>query len=211
PLSLQLAYSLLDVRAPQTGPSNARAPLPAAPSPASSWETPLLLAPDPVYKNSCRWRPFLPHPGTGRGARRPPPPFPNSGKVDLSQSRPWEPSKARDQERVQILLWTAASSAREGRGRNLTDSINQSNHLCAQGRWCSRRLAEGCTLSPLLGGTQVYSIISLQLLVTVGIIAVFTFVHPVRSFVQRNVAVYYTSYAVFLVTYLVLVCCEGPR
>ncbi|NXA46713.1 LFG3 protein, partial [Nothocercus julius] len=34
---------------------------------------------------------------------------------------------------------------------------------------------------------------------------------PVRSFVQRNVAVYYASYAVFLVTYLVLACCQGPR
>ncbi|NXH16266.1 LFG3 protein, partial [Bucco capensis] len=58
---------------------------------------------------------------------------------------------------------------------------------------------------------QVYAIISLQLLVTVGIIAVFTFVSPVRSFVQRNVAIYYASYAVFLVTYLVLACCQGPR
>ncbi|GAB0191458.1 protein lifeguard 3 [Grus japonensis] len=40
---------------------------------------------------------------------------------------------------------------------------------------------------------KVYAIISLQLLVTVGIIAMFTFV------------------AVFLVTYLVLACCQGPR
>ncbi|NXG58809.1 LFG3 protein, partial [Hemiprocne comata] len=59
--------------------------------------------------------------------------------------------------------------------------------------------------------SRVYAIISLQLLVTVGIIAVFTFVSPVRSFVQRNVAIYYASYAVFLVTYLVLACCQGPR
>uniref|UniRef100_A0A8C0FPI7 Transmembrane BAX inhibitor motif containing 1 n=3 Tax=Telluraves TaxID=3073808 RepID=A0A8C0FPI7_BUBBB len=58
---------------------------------------------------------------------------------------------------------------------------------------------------------KVYAIISLQLLVTVGIISVFTFVSPVRSFVQRNVAIYYASYAVFLVTYLVLACCQGPR
>ncbi|NWI78348.1 LFG3 protein, partial [Dryoscopus gambensis] len=58
---------------------------------------------------------------------------------------------------------------------------------------------------------KVYAIISLQLLVTVGIISVFTFVDPVRSFVRRNVAVYYASYAVFLVTYLVLACCQGPR
>ncbi|NXC78540.1 LFG3 protein, partial [Anhinga anhinga] len=58
---------------------------------------------------------------------------------------------------------------------------------------------------------QVYAIISLQLLVTVGIIAVFTFVSPVHTFVRQNVAIYYASYAVFLVTYLVLVCCQGPR
>ncbi|NXX77587.1 LFG3 protein, partial [Urocolius indicus] len=65
--------------------------------------------------------------------------------------------------------------------------------------------------SPGGPGAPVYAIISLQLLVTVGIISVFTFVHPVRSFVQRNVAIYYASYAVFLVTYLVLACCQGPR
>ncbi|XP_054827111.1 protein lifeguard 3-like isoform X2 [Eublepharis macularius] len=58
---------------------------------------------------------------------------------------------------------------------------------------------------------KVYSIISVQLLVTVGIIAIFTFVTPVSSFVRRNMAVYYVSYAVFFVTYLVLACCEGPR
>ncbi|NXJ20944.1 LFG3 protein, partial [Dicrurus megarhynchus] len=58
---------------------------------------------------------------------------------------------------------------------------------------------------------KVYAIISLQLLVTVGIISMFTFVQPVRSFVQKNVAIYYASYAVFLVTYLVLACCQGPR
>ncbi|KAL2302229.1 hypothetical protein Nmel_009648, partial [Mimus melanotis] len=88
---------------------------------------------------------------------------------------------------------------------------------------------------------KVYAIISLQLLVTrappylcpekegtlsslrgcsegtVG--AVFSHSHlsllshskPVRSFVQANVAIYYASYAVFLVTYLVLACCQGPR
>ncbi|NXF50445.1 LFG3 protein, partial [Oceanites oceanicus] len=65
--------------------------------------------------------------------------------------------------------------------------------------------------SPSGLGAPVYAIISLQLLVTVGIIAVFTFVSPVRSFVQRNTAIYYASYAVFLVTYLVLACCQGPR
>lgn len=58
---------------------------------------------------------------------------------------------------------------------------------------------------------KVYCIISVQLLITVAIIAVFTFVEPVSKYVRRNVAVYYVSYAVFIVTYLILVCCQGPR
>nr|KAF6337587.1 transmembrane BAX inhibitor motif containing 1 [Myotis myotis] len=58
---------------------------------------------------------------------------------------------------------------------------------------------------------KVYSIISVQLLITVAIIAIFTFVKPVGEFVRRNVAVYYVSYAVFLATYLTLACCQGPR
>ncbi|KAM9663983.1 protein lifeguard 3 isoform 2-T2 [Trichechus inunguis] len=58
---------------------------------------------------------------------------------------------------------------------------------------------------------KVYTIISIQLLITVGIIAIFTFVEPVGKFVKRNVAVYYASYAVFLATYLTLACCQGPR
>ncbi|XP_028341081.1 protein lifeguard 3 isoform X3 [Physeter macrocephalus] len=58
---------------------------------------------------------------------------------------------------------------------------------------------------------KVYTIISIQLLITVAIIAVFTFVKPVSEFVKANLAVYYASYAVFLVTYLTLACCQGPR
>ncbi|XP_044526681.1 protein lifeguard 3 isoform X2 [Gracilinanus agilis] len=58
---------------------------------------------------------------------------------------------------------------------------------------------------------KVYTIISIQLLITVAIIAVFTFAEPVKTFVRKNVAVYYASYAVFLATYLTLVCCQGPR
>ncbi|KAM8788440.1 protein lifeguard 3 [Rhynchonycteris naso] len=58
---------------------------------------------------------------------------------------------------------------------------------------------------------KVYSIISVQLLITVAIIAIFTFVKPVGDFVRRNSAVYYASYGVFLATYLTLICCQGPR
>uniref|UniRef100_A0A672I7Y3 Protein lifeguard 3-like n=1 Tax=Salarias fasciatus TaxID=181472 RepID=A0A672I7Y3_SALFA len=58
---------------------------------------------------------------------------------------------------------------------------------------------------------KVYLILASQLLVTTAIVAVFTFVQPVRSFVQRNQAVYWASYGVYFVTHLVLVCCKGPR
>lgn len=58
---------------------------------------------------------------------------------------------------------------------------------------------------------KVYMILAAQLLLTTGIVAVFTFVEPVRGFVQRNQAVYWASYAVYFITHMVLVCCKGPR
>ncbi|XP_042311117.1 protein lifeguard 2 [Sceloporus undulatus] len=58
---------------------------------------------------------------------------------------------------------------------------------------------------------KVYSIILLQLLVTVAIVALFTFCEPIKGYVQANPAWYWASYAVFFVTYLVLACCSGPR
>ncbi|XP_076118906.1 protein lifeguard 3 [Alosa pseudoharengus] len=58
---------------------------------------------------------------------------------------------------------------------------------------------------------KVYLILAAQLIVTVSIVAVFVFVHPVRLFVVQNPGVYWASIVLYLVTYLVLVCCEGPR
>ncbi|KAL0966351.1 hypothetical protein UPYG_G00294210 [Umbra pygmaea] len=58
---------------------------------------------------------------------------------------------------------------------------------------------------------KVYMILASQLLVTVAIVAVFTFVQPVKMFVIRNPAVYYASFAVYVVTTIVLMCCKGPR
>ncbi|KAM6918641.1 protein lifeguard 3-like [Xenentodon cancila] len=58
---------------------------------------------------------------------------------------------------------------------------------------------------------KVYLILAFQLAVTTAIVSVFIFVEPVRYFVQRNQAVYWASYAVYVVTHLVLVCCKGPR
>ncbi|KAJ8255274.1 hypothetical protein GJAV_G00203030 [Gymnothorax javanicus] len=58
---------------------------------------------------------------------------------------------------------------------------------------------------------KVYLILAAQLAVTVGIVAVFTFVHPVQKFVKDYPAVYWVSYAVYFITHMVLVCCKGPR
>ncbi|XP_075055234.1 protein lifeguard 2-like [Mixophyes fleayi] len=58
---------------------------------------------------------------------------------------------------------------------------------------------------------KVYSILSFQLLVTLAIVALFTFCDPVKEYVQANPGWYWASYAVFFTTYLVLACCSGPR
>ncbi|XP_048390727.1 transmembrane BAX inhibitor motif containing 1a [Stegostoma tigrinum] len=58
---------------------------------------------------------------------------------------------------------------------------------------------------------KVYMILTAQLLVTFGIVAIFTFSAPVQTFVQSNSTVYWAAYGVFIVIYFVLVCCEGPR
>ncbi|XP_013996325.1 protein lifeguard 3 isoform X2 [Salmo salar] len=58
---------------------------------------------------------------------------------------------------------------------------------------------------------KVYMILASQLLVTVAIVAVFTFVGSVKKFVIANPAVYWASFAVYFVTHIVLVCCKGPR
>ncbi|KAM9322826.1 protein lifeguard 3-like isoform 2-T2 [Pholidichthys leucotaenia] len=58
---------------------------------------------------------------------------------------------------------------------------------------------------------KVYMILGFQLFLTTAIVAIFIFVEPVKIFVQRNQAVYWCSYAVYVITHIVLVCCKGPR
>ncbi|KAK3877142.1 hypothetical protein Pcinc_018125 [Petrolisthes cinctipes] len=58
---------------------------------------------------------------------------------------------------------------------------------------------------------KVYLILMAQLLVTLCFVCLFTFHSGVRKFVHENFVVYMLSYAVFLVTYLTLVCCSGVR
>ncbi|XP_013991384.1 protein lifeguard 2 isoform X1 [Salmo salar] len=58
---------------------------------------------------------------------------------------------------------------------------------------------------------KVYAILMIQLLVTLSIVALFTFCEPVKNYIQSNPGWYWASYAVFFVTYITLVCCPGPR
>ncbi|XP_014349008.1 fas apoptotic inhibitory molecule 2b [Latimeria chalumnae] len=58
---------------------------------------------------------------------------------------------------------------------------------------------------------KVYAILMIQLFVTVGVVALFTFCEPVKGYIQTNPGWYWASYAVFFVTYMVLACCTGPR
>ncbi|KAM9252122.1 protein lifeguard 2 [Cariama cristata] len=58
---------------------------------------------------------------------------------------------------------------------------------------------------------KVYTILMIQLFVTVAIVAFFTFCEPVKVYIQANSAWYWASYVVFFVTYLILACCSGLR
>ncbi|XP_072019973.1 protein lifeguard 2-like [Amphiura filiformis] len=58
---------------------------------------------------------------------------------------------------------------------------------------------------------KVYTILTVQLLVTVGIVCLFFFHDGTRNFVQQNQGVYWASYAIFLATYIALACCPSVR
>ncbi|XP_022106117.1 protein lifeguard 1-like isoform X2 [Acanthaster planci] len=58
---------------------------------------------------------------------------------------------------------------------------------------------------------KVYLILTAQLAVTFGVVCLFYFVDSVRFFVQRNQAMYWASYGIFLFVYIVLVCCADFR
>ncbi|XP_047456664.1 protein lifeguard 3-like [Mugil cephalus] len=58
---------------------------------------------------------------------------------------------------------------------------------------------------------KVYLILTAQLAVTFSVVAVFTFVDPVRLFVIRYPGIYWAALVVYFVVYCVLVCCKEPR
>ncbi|KAL3836677.1 hypothetical protein ACJMK2_022099 [Sinanodonta woodiana] len=60
---------------------------------------------------------------------------------------------------------------------------------------------------------KVYLILTAQLLFTLGIIALFTFVHRIKQWITKEGGAwfYYVSYGVFLVTYILLICIPSVR
>uniref|UniRef100_A0A3P9MUP9 Glutamate receptor, ionotropic, N-methyl D-aspartate-associated protein 1b (glutamate binding) n=1 Tax=Poecilia reticulata TaxID=8081 RepID=A0A3P9MUP9_POERE len=58
---------------------------------------------------------------------------------------------------------------------------------------------------------KVYLVLTAQLMVTFGFVAVFTFVKEVKFFVIENVWTYFLSYGVFLASVLVISCCGDFR
>lgn len=58
---------------------------------------------------------------------------------------------------------------------------------------------------------KVYLILTVQLLFTLGLVALFVLHHDVKLFVQRHRYLYWVSYAAFLVTYISMMCCGNLR
>jgi len=58
---------------------------------------------------------------------------------------------------------------------------------------------------------KVYGILTIQLLVTFGIIMMFTHVQSMRLYAQRNQWMYWTGFGVTMVCMIAMVCCESAR
>ncbi|XP_028292544.1 protein lifeguard 3-like [Gouania willdenowi] len=58
---------------------------------------------------------------------------------------------------------------------------------------------------------KVYLILTAQLAVTFSVVAVFTFVEPVKKFVIKYPGIYWASLVVYFVVYCILLCCKEPR
>ncbi|XP_077473444.1 protein lifeguard 3 [Stigmatopora argus] len=58
---------------------------------------------------------------------------------------------------------------------------------------------------------KVYLILAAQLTVTFSVVAVFTFVDPVKMFVIKYPGIYWASLVVYFMVYCILLCCKEPR
>ncbi|XP_063065673.1 protein lifeguard 2-like [Engraulis encrasicolus] len=85
-----------------------------------------------------------------------------------------------------------------------TGAYTDDGELLTQFNWDDRNIRR-------VFARKVYSILMIQLLVTLAIVALCVFCEPVKAFVHANPGWYWASYAVFLVTYLTICCCSAPR
>lgn len=58
---------------------------------------------------------------------------------------------------------------------------------------------------------KVYGLLMVQLLITMAMIALFTFVDSVKLYSQQNPWLYWTAFGVMLTSMIAMVCCEGAR
>ena len=56
---------------------------------------------------------------------------------------------------------------------------------------------------------KVYGILAVQLLLTFGMVTLFTLSEPVRTYVHHSPALYYSAFSLFLITFFSLVCCPS--
>lgn len=89
------------------------------------------------------------------------------------------------------------------------EAAANSSSLGDEGQWAGSSFSSKAIRLAFI--RKVYLILCSQLLVTLAFIAIFLYVAPVKSWVQHNGWFYYISYAVFLITYIVLVCCPSVR
>ncbi|XP_062907517.1 transmembrane BAX inhibitor motif containing 1a isoform X4 [Mobula hypostoma] len=170
----------------------------------------------PSYEESVD--PLYPPPhGAGYPASRPYPPnygpayppgeslpYPPAGNAGYPSSFP-QPGPPMGPPMMPTLplnpTWPGGNSGPYG---SSTSNPEEGNEGFTASSWDDRRVRHAFI-------RKVYLILTAQLFVTFGIVAVFTFSETVQNFVQKNSAIYWAAYAVFFVVYIVLVCCEGPR
>ncbi|XP_078064002.1 protein lifeguard 3-like, partial [Mustelus asterias] len=131
-------------------------------------------------------------------------PYPPGGKTDFSSAFPHSGNPMGPPMMPTIPLNPSWPGGNTGAyGSSAVDPESGTEGITA-GSWDDRTVRHAFI-------RKVYMILTAQLTVTFGIVAIFTFSDPVQKFVRTNSAVYWCAYGVFIVIYFVLICCEGPR
>jgi FtsH-binding integral membrane protein len=148
--------------------------------------------------------PQYPYPQTGS---QPPPPGFNTQNVSYGPQvvYPSQPPKYGDPN----FGYAAAPQQPYNPGYGVADSYNVTNlpNDNSANNWAG--FADKTIRRMFI--QKVYSILSLQLLVTFGFTAIVVFTPSIASWFRAHIWSYYIAYIVFLTLYITLMCCEGPR